>query len=841
MKKECLELMDSLEESEKILKRLVKAGGVEDAVALLADMQQAAIAVGTQIEEREGEDSPAVAMLEEYCELLYRCSTDETWTEARQLLGGLGKLRRQIRKSIQEHVHEKREVVFFPYNASMWDSMESIWQAAEGNPDCQALVVPIPYYERNPDGSFGKLHYEGTQFPQNVPVFDWQSYHVEDRHPDVIVIHNPYDSNNYVTSVHPDFYAKRLTKYTKHLVYVPYSTGGLSVSRELCVNAGTIFADHVVVESKPALKCYQQSFEGAVLAGMADRGWEKQMLKKLLLLGSPKIDKAVSCRKEDYSLPEAWRTLLDGKRAVLYNISIGGLLAGNEQALKKLEDVLLFFQRQKKVVLWWRPHPLIEQTLSSMRPGLVGQYQKLVQWYRKENFGIYDDTKDLYRAIAFTDLHYGDSSSVVYLYGVRGKPILFQNQNYLLERRNTNREVTLFWGDCTGENGKLWGLEMYGSGVFEMELESGQVKKLGELPDPENTRLSLYKRIFHSGGSLWIVPRRAVGVFQYNQQEGRFIRRPLPGAQAELRYALLDGGKLYIITADYGRLITVDTQTGNSTMEPLKLPKRPEWEIGLHWFDLGPEICKVEHRLYFVIFQTNLLVEYDLRTKKTKLFSVGNPSNQYTHVVFDGDFFWLVPYVASSGTVVRWDRETERVWEINSYPEEFRQTDCWFRCVCFHKGYLWLFTALGNMSFKIEKTTMQMTVVDFRKADQEIDIARVVDDAIVLNHYRSGRNALIRLDADGVPLDERELVKSEDMQASERKMTPVYHDTFDTQAEYFLNESEFLHIQHLVDRLAEKDLTHSGEQACFQQLYANGDGTAGQKIVNHLLKLCGDG
>ena len=32
----------------------------------------------------------------------------------------------------------------------MWDSLESVWQAADADPDCDAYVVPIPYYDTPP-------------------------------------------------------------------------------------------------------------------------------------------------------------------------------------------------------------------------------------------------------------------------------------------------------------------------------------------------------------------------------------------------------------------------------------------------------------------------------------------------------------------------------------------------------------------------------------------------------------------------------------------------------------------------------------------------------------------
>ena len=62
-------------------------------------------------------------------------------------------LLKEIKNSILYDINDsKKEVVFLPYKASMWDSLESVWKAADEDPECDAYVIPIPYYDKNPDG-----------------------------------------------------------------------------------------------------------------------------------------------------------------------------------------------------------------------------------------------------------------------------------------------------------------------------------------------------------------------------------------------------------------------------------------------------------------------------------------------------------------------------------------------------------------------------------------------------------------------------------------------------------------------------------------------------------------
>ena len=100
--------------------------------------------------------------------------------------------------------------------------------------------------------------------------------------------------------------------------------------------------------------------------------------------------------------------------------------------LEKMKDVFRIFKENKdEVALLWRPHPLIKSTVSSMRPQLWVEYEKLVKWYKEEGWGIYDDTSDVDRAVVISDGYYGDGSSVVQVYQKTGKPVMIQNADII--------------------------------------------------------------------------------------------------------------------------------------------------------------------------------------------------------------------------------------------------------------------------------------------------------------------------------------------------------------------------------------------------------------------------
>ncbi|MDD4113312.1 MAG: hypothetical protein PHC56_09835, partial [Herbinix sp.] len=204
-------------------------------VSILTDCQQKALEVGNFIESEVKENLSTVHLLEDYCELLYQISINHT--QRRQLCKKTRIVINNIAKSIRKDIPDSNKViVFLPYMVSMWDSLESVWMAAKEDKDCECYVIPIPYYDKNPDGSLGEMHYEGNDYPDYVNIVQWQEYNMTEQHPDIIYIHNPYDDYNHVTTIHPNYYAKKLKKCTDMLVYIPYFVSSFdNVPAHFCV------------------------------------------------------------------------------------------------------------------------------------------------------------------------------------------------------------------------------------------------------------------------------------------------------------------------------------------------------------------------------------------------------------------------------------------------------------------------------------------------------------------------------------------------------------------------------------------------------------------------------
>ena len=112
----------------------------------------------------------------------------------------------------------------------------------------------------------------------------------------------------------------------------------------------------------------------------------------------------------------------------MYGTGLGKMLESGEKLLDKIDNSLEYFKtKTDKVMLLWRPHPLIPATLDSMRPELSARYAEIVRKYKKADWEIFDDTTDLNRSIAICDAYYGDDSSVIQLFQGVKKPVMVED------------------------------------------------------------------------------------------------------------------------------------------------------------------------------------------------------------------------------------------------------------------------------------------------------------------------------------------------------------------------------------------------------------------------------
>ena len=657
-KKELFDIINSLQKAHEEIKNALAQNNAVYAQDMIAECQTAAVSVGETIEKTEGEGHISVSCLEEYCELLFRIYEDINGGNANvnKTYKILRKQLIKIENSIKNDIVVRKEIVFFPYKASMWDSLESIYLAAKADPECDAYCVPIPYYDLNSDRSLGKMHYEGNDYPKDIEVTDWQEYDFEHIMPDVIYTHNPYDDWNTVTSIHPRFYSANLKKYTNCLVYVPYysTTGGMSEGQK---TLPVYFnADYIVIQA-PMFRDY----------------FDKRIPdKKFLAFGSPKFDKIINKCKNPPEPPMAWKKKMEGRKVYFYNTSIGGMLGDTKAFLKKLRYVFDMFKGRNDSCILWRPHPLLESTFDSMRPGYKAEFLQIKKYFIENDIGIFDNTPDMTDAISWSDAYIGDSgTSVTSVFGIVGKPMfILNNQIHSLPKEDSwkgaNIPGTMFncfdrGRFCITQGNKLYVSEPY---QYDYHFFCDLSKYTGG---------SYYLGVYEINGKKYVCPMNAQDILVLNDKgiEKKVELEKRNGSNSDaFFYACSYKKYLILFPFNYPALVIYDTENGkiryfedNINLFSIK-NERNEKVTGGFWITDGTLhiASPIDSRVYALNIESGISEVIEINTQ--------NQGGCISSAAGIDNSIWMLPYRGQ--TILNWNPKTGAVKEYTGFPEGFK-------------------------------------------------------------------------------------------------------------------------------------------------------------------------
>lgn len=698
IRKQLFDTYDTLLKGNHLIKKLLLKNNSEKIIGLVTDCQSCAIAIGTQIEEIYGTDLNSIHELETYCEMLYQITEAlDSPQKCREIYLQTEDILQKIKVCMESEIPDRIEAVFLPYKVSMWDSLESVWMAASSDPDCDAYVVPIPYYEKGADGSFGKEHYEGNEYPDYVPVTHYNDYNFEQRHPDLIFIHNPYDQYNNVTSVHPFFYSSNLKQFTDCLIYIPYysTAGGMSEGQSSC--SAYYYADYIMIQAEK----YRKFFDPKLPAD------------KLLPLGSPKFDKVIRLCQNPPEPPAGWKEKMEGKKVYFYNTSIGGMLGNTAAFLKKMEYVFKCFAGRKDACLIWRPHPLLESTFTSMRESYKPVYDALKKYYLESDFGIYDDTPEITDTIALCDAYIGDAgTSVTSLFGLAGKPlfILKNNIDSLPDETDWRGEIIReFYAYGNNE----WMITQ-GNKLYHSPENNYKYKYFCNLSDYAYG--DYYSCVITIGGKNYVCPASAQNILVIGEHGiDKKIELQHCIEQRGAFYGAVSCGKyLFLLPNNYPAIVRYNTENGDMKylqehLDIVRVNFEGQKRLGGY--------CVWKEYVFVASPVDNRILAIHAQTGEMKVLSTNSKCNCGCAILqSDGTDLWILPY--SGYVVCRWNPESGELQEYTDLPQglQCKHPVLGYECeeipfgfAAIHDDAVYLPAYWGNKSIRIDRKNGAVT------------------------------------------------------------------------------------------------------------------------------------
>lgn len=828
-KKELLNIIEFLKKANTLITRNLDSIK-EIPIDVLMELQEAAIEIGTYLKNYGEISENIIWILEEYCENIYQLSLEtNNVNQYRNITKKIKKQLTQVSYKIKNDLpDEKKEIVFLPYKVSMWDSLESVWKAASEDNNCETYVVPIPYFDKNRDGTFGEMHYEGNQYPKYVPITSWEEYKISERRPDVIYIHNPFDGANYITSVHPDFYAKELKKHTDMLVYIPYYFTNGKLPEAHLVLPVNIYSDVIVAQNKIVKEQLNQTLN----------------MDKSVSLGTPKIDRILNCYANNI-YPDELQEYVGKKKIFFLNTSISAILEHNEFFLHKIDEILNIFKNTTEALLVWRPHPLLESTLKSMRPTVYIKYKEIKKKFIDDNYGILDTGMDIDKIVAASDAYIGEqSSSVVVLFMSLGKPVYLIQPLY--EECILNNNEAFFDFYLKGDN--IYFTHKYFNVACKASYSSGVVDCITYFPKEPLNMLRGYTEIHEIKEKLYLTPMNARHLISFNLEKSTVAEEAVieSPTYSNFNQILRYKDYLYFIPTEYEAIIRYNYQNHEiiSYTEPVAKLKKHSKEEG--YFSMFGS-CIVDSCIYIATPTSNYILEFDLETEETRLFQIGKKVDGYWDMLFDGKDFWLNPYKGSA--IVRWNKENNLVDEFDDYPINFKipeeNKDCFIRIVDCGETIL-AFPKLSNMIVELEKKTgriaeynLELPYDEGKRKNKGYDwgsnyyfAKRIGDKIYTLSAYD---NSFLEIDFKNRTYIRKTFQFSDKM--TDKLKALHWTEKIGTNAEDFMYyESKYFDLRtFLMGIISEKIRINTLGQKIFLQSMENSDGSAGKCIHEYVI------
>lgn len=834
--------VDTKEKFIRILKDIVllceKAIYKDDValISVLQDSQDAIITVGEQLEKEVEESTELISMMESLCEIFFLLSQN---LEYRDEYGKqISDLLEQIITAVS-NVTAGYQIVFFPYKAEMWDSLESIWLACKEDPLCDCKVVPIPYYHFDANQNKWLYRYEIDSFPSYVPVVHYAEYDLDEKS-DVAFVHNPYDEYNRVTNIHSDYYSYDLKKYVKNLFYVPYYvTSGFIAEdhKELSVYAN---ADYLIVQS--------ESFK----EGLKDYSY----YNKALVMGSPKLDRVIRLSGNKDALPEEWKDILGDKKALMLNTSLYQFLQDGEAYLQKSAHLFDVVKRRDDVVIIWRPHPLLMSTIESMRPELMAMYQELQQTFVDEQIGIFDTTPDIINTVAAVDGYIGEtSSSVVNLFEAAGKPLFILN-NYIMEDFSPEQKRQVLISSCHKIGDDYYCTSADCSGVFVVNgNEWNEMKKKTSLPSVAKWKsASIYGTVVDE--KVYFAPTCAEEFIAYDiqQNEAKQISSVRSKRVLNYQFAATYNNKVFYLpnTTKYIAEYDVERDTWTEYHEPIQALQRDVTERIFE--DVRGRFVEGKH-IWMTNLYSNRVLRFDMEMASYQIYEIGDTSARYSGVAVVEDKLYLSD--AYSGRIQVWDYEAGEILDIYNMPNGYHVFSNMQGRVIAH-SQLWV---ANNRLFAIPATSNVLVQIDLQTGATSIVAKELWNDVLESTNYYDTKicfvvgfsqlvddNTLLiqkRRDASLLEVN----TQTGEYQIHHPKLAPGEleklldgEDGFEklyTNGEFARRESRYFSFEAFLDDLVNDRLKDAmaRQKKAVETMAVNLDGTCGEKVHEFMMAI----
>lgn len=476
------QLLSSLRELHKHIEIYVlqDIGAYQDAMSLLMNCQDAAIAIGTAIENEHGEGHPTVALLEQYCEKIFEfytflndvsagnsdnendCRSGDNSNDENSCSSGyngndndgndcnnaknvsitlkseLTSINQQLELIVDSYVKDgkKRKIIFLPTNTSEWEGMNTLYRQMSQDTQNDIYVMPVPYAERDHNGNpVGNAEIDDdlpTHIDPSIAILDFRKFDFTHNHPYSLVIADPFDEYESAKTVLPFFYSENLAKYGDELIFChtydlddieSEDLKSLENVKRIVKSPGVMYSDLVYVPNENMRDVYLQVLKELYDdESSANEITENYWNQKIQIVAS---DESMKSDSEPNSMSG---NNVPRKKRMLFYTSISDIYTYKDKAMEWIEDSLKTFagSNEKVDVIWIREDEL-KDNIRKVFPDGIERFTDIEKQFTA-NGGAIATYEESISEIQKADAFYGSAGYFMNLCVRRKIPVMVRRE-----------------------------------------------------------------------------------------------------------------------------------------------------------------------------------------------------------------------------------------------------------------------------------------------------------------------------------------------------------------------------------------------------------------------------
>lgn len=289
--------------------------------------------------------------------------------------------------------------------------------------------------------------------------------------------------------------------------------------------------------------------------------------------------------------------------------------------------------------------------------------------------------------------------------------------------------IKLLVKDCVIDDDNIYCISSECNMLFAQNMESGEITIIDSIPENICVERDALGAVCKYKNEIYIAPNKNEKIWIYNIDTNEWLsierkRLDCNGFGGMLQ-TFVHEDIIYMVGAHYPAIIAIDpiTKSVKYIEEPFFVKGDSRNLSDIYFRTQGKVLNDI---LYLPSCIDNTVLKFNLKNFKYEWINVGEISNCFSGITYDGDSFWLSPRCNSS--IVKWNGG-DYVEEIK-LPTRFAKSDCYFCGILSSINEVSVCNMISKDSLRVDKRTLRLTEdVNQYIMVKEINELTVIQDA----------------------------------------------------------------------------------------------------------------